>query len=209
MKIQLNVDYSEKDEAKVLGAQWDSMNKKWYLWDYKKIDSLKKWIPDSDIYDVFITDSLYIIEGFRRCWKCKQSIPVYAIGAEKFAYKCDDGSWKFSSSFHLINHIERYSYAVHEKIMKVTAGCLQLHFSKTVEMRYLMNLCIACDAPQGDNYLYDEIDAVFAPESAEDAANMKIHKIPLDFDIGLKGELFSCWADGNDTNTLIWNYAVK
>ena len=30
-KIYLNVPYSEKDEAKVLGAKWDARRKKWYM----------------------------------------------------------------------------------------------------------------------------------------------------------------------------------
>ena len=30
-KIYLNVPYSEKDEAKKLGAKWDAKNKKWYI----------------------------------------------------------------------------------------------------------------------------------------------------------------------------------
>lgn len=29
--ILLNVPYSEKDEAKGLGAKWDSNKKKWYV----------------------------------------------------------------------------------------------------------------------------------------------------------------------------------
>jgi hypothetical protein len=34
MKIPLNVKFEEKEEAKNNGAQWDSKNKLWYLWDY-------------------------------------------------------------------------------------------------------------------------------------------------------------------------------
>ncbi len=209
MKIQLNVPYAEKDAAKVAGAQWDAQNKKWYLWDQNKIDAVTRWLPDGDIYNLFVTKTLYIVKGWRTCWKCGQSIPVYAIGVDSFAAKGDDGTWHFNGHFTLINGIERYSYEANEKIARLTDGCLKLHYSKTVETKYLMNLCPSCGAPQGDNYLYEEIDSVFAPATIADAENLEIYRTPLAFDIGLKGSVFSMYADGKDTNKLIWEYARK
>lgn len=209
MKIQLNVTYAEKDAAKAVGAQWDSQNKKWYLWDYKKIDTVKQWIPDGDVFNIFVTGTLYIVKGIRVCWNCKNATPVYAIGSDKFAYKEDDGVWKFYPTFHLLNGIERYSYGAHKTLAQLTDGTLQLHYSKTVETRYLMNLCKSCNAPQGDNYLYDEDRSVFAPESVSAAENLEIYRIPLPFDIGLRGYVFSSYANGKDTNKLIWEYAQK
>lgn len=42
-KIYLNVPFSEKDEAKQLGARWDSAAKKWYIEEGIDPNLFKKW----------------------------------------------------------------------------------------------------------------------------------------------------------------------
>ena len=44
MAILLNVPFSEKDEAKKLGAWWNPELKKWYIKDRNEYIKLKKWI---------------------------------------------------------------------------------------------------------------------------------------------------------------------
>lgn len=48
-KIYLQVDYSEKDEAKALGAKWDYLNKKWYFEDIYDSYKFEKWLPKQAI----------------------------------------------------------------------------------------------------------------------------------------------------------------
>ena len=48
MRINLTTSYSERNEAKVLGAKWDNKNRTWYV-DIKTVDELKPfemWIPN-------------------------------------------------------------------------------------------------------------------------------------------------------------------
>ena len=62
IRLFLDVPYSEKDEAKQLGAKWNRVVRKWYI-DTERENYIKfsKWLlKDSD--DVMIaTDCLYII----------------------------------------------------------------------------------------------------------------------------------------------------
>ena len=44
MRINLNCPYSEKDEAKALGAKWDSEKKVWYVVDVKDLTPFAKWL---------------------------------------------------------------------------------------------------------------------------------------------------------------------
>jgi len=43
IKIYLNVPFSQKDEAKALGARWDATQKKWYALDDKDLSLFSKW----------------------------------------------------------------------------------------------------------------------------------------------------------------------
>jgi exodeoxyribonuclease VII large subunit len=45
LKIFLNVDFSEKDEAKRLGARWDFRQKKWYVPAGHDLAPFTRWLP--------------------------------------------------------------------------------------------------------------------------------------------------------------------
>lgn len=46
MRVYLAVPYSEKDQAKALGARWDVEKRKWYLIDPENLDPFLKWTPE-------------------------------------------------------------------------------------------------------------------------------------------------------------------
>lgn len=45
MRIDLNVPYDEKDEAKRLGARWDLARKVWYIENKEILEPFLKWMP--------------------------------------------------------------------------------------------------------------------------------------------------------------------
>ncbi len=45
MRTNLNVTFPEKDEAKRLGAKWDTARKVWYVENVPNISLFKKWLP--------------------------------------------------------------------------------------------------------------------------------------------------------------------
>lgn len=45
MRINLNVPYSQKDRAKILGARWDKNKKTWYIENKENLVPFKSWLP--------------------------------------------------------------------------------------------------------------------------------------------------------------------
>lgn len=46
MRIDMNVPFAEKDEAKALGARWDGLKKCWYIVDMEDLNPFLKWFPE-------------------------------------------------------------------------------------------------------------------------------------------------------------------
>lgn len=46
MRVDLEVPYSEKDQAKALGARWDPGRRTWYVVDQESLYPFLKWIPE-------------------------------------------------------------------------------------------------------------------------------------------------------------------
>lgn len=47
-KVYLNVPFSQKDDAKKLGARWDPQNRRWYVQSGSPLDAFAKWLPKDD-----------------------------------------------------------------------------------------------------------------------------------------------------------------
>ncbi len=46
MRVDLLVPYSDREEAKRIGAKWDVARKRWYVVDAENLEQFLKWIPD-------------------------------------------------------------------------------------------------------------------------------------------------------------------
>ena len=46
MRINLVTPFAEKDDAKKLGAKWDSQRRCWYIVDVADLAPFMRWIPD-------------------------------------------------------------------------------------------------------------------------------------------------------------------
>lgn len=66
MKVYLNVDYSEKSQAKELGAKWDKDNKSWYA-ENPKIEILEKFGINNHRKNLHNTSTISAIKA-----RCKQ-----------------------------------------------------------------------------------------------------------------------------------------
>jgi len=53
MAIILNVPFSEKDSAKVLGAKWNAKIKKWYIPDGTDESRFERWRTDYKTEETF------------------------------------------------------------------------------------------------------------------------------------------------------------
>ncbi|EBQ9001645.1 hypothetical protein DK757_10265 [Salmonella enterica subsp. enterica serovar Blockley] len=79
--LMLNVPFNEKDEVKRKGARWNPELKKWYVPDGKSSLQFIPWIQelkDSTKYQLY-NEYYFIGENERLCWKCGESISLYAF----------------------------------------------------------------------------------------------------------------------------------
>ncbi|MFV0539072.1 MAG: DUF5710 domain-containing protein, partial [Dysgonomonas sp.] len=82
--IYLDVPYSQKDEAKALGAKWDNKIKKWYYdGEVKNFSKFGKWLINKHDELSIIYEDFCIIEGKQVCYKCKKETRVIGFGIRK------------------------------------------------------------------------------------------------------------------------------
>ena len=70
MFLLLNVPYSEKDEAKAIGARGNPAIKKWYVTDKKNYNKFARWFTKQNA-NLIICNQLYIIVGEQHCLNTK------------------------------------------------------------------------------------------------------------------------------------------
>ena len=78
----LNVPYAEKDEAKKLGAKWNSERKQWYAPSSDLYDKFAKWMPEGE-YEI-ITDHIYLVEGLQKCPNCGKETRVFTLACDTY-----------------------------------------------------------------------------------------------------------------------------
>ncbi len=82
--IKLNVDYSDKEIAKTLGAKWDSVNKIWFIHMESDILKFTKWF-ESPYIDVFAS-VLYTYLATEICWKCGKETSFLTLLSDRFIF---------------------------------------------------------------------------------------------------------------------------
>lgn len=68
MNIKLNIPYSNKDKLKKYKIMWNNDYKIWYLEDYRNLTYLIDYLENRN-FTIYVTEKLYIVEGFITCWK--------------------------------------------------------------------------------------------------------------------------------------------
>lgn len=199
MALLLNVNYTEKEAVKAIGARWNPELKKWYV--EKKIDypKFKKWILQESDTATIVCDFFYIIEGKQKCFKCGKETKVVGFGLENYfqmycddVYNVQDGFDYFSGEINIASELKPLSPEL-LAYLKVKYN-FYFGYSKTTQSYYYSNHCKHCNVLQGNFYLFQEVDSPFFIDSIEKAKNLKLHKIfikndlILDVDIGYGSE---------------------
>lgn len=194
MSLFLNVPYSEKDEAKDLGARWNPTKKKWYVNSRRDYYKFKKWILGDDEEAYILCDYFYIITGQHNCFKCKKNTTVIGFGVENYFDVCDDEIYDTDDPFcynsgeiHIASEIEGFSQGFYS-YLKNTYNYFE-SFSNTLGMNCLANHCQHCNVIQGNFFVFQEVDSPFFIDSASKAANLVLHRIKLPFDIRVQMSL--------------------
>ena len=134
MPTILEVPYSEKEQAKSLGAKWNPEKKKWYVPAGIDLESFRKSIPvEHPENEIRALPPIYIVESPTKCWRCGISIPVVALASQGFV----DGAEPMQ--------IQAFMRRLYPKYFK--------DYSRTTHSRYFMNHC-SCGAKLGDFYMH-------------------------------------------------------
>lgn len=175
--LALNVSYNQKEEAKSLGARWNTKEKTWMAPGntYEEYKRFEKWIEGSNI----ITKELYIVESSRKCWKCGKDTPVICFGVHDWYNVELNGEmcqgWKFIS---ILSQIPEEVVAYVESKFN-----FKLKYSNTVRKKYYANCCKWCDSLQGNNYLFTEaLESPFYVNDLTSAQKLIMHRIKLSYD---------------------------
>lgn len=186
MSILLNVPFSEKDEAKKLGALWNPELKKWYAKNRNEYIKFKKWISPRASFFV-ACGHLYIIQGENICFKCGKKTRVIGYGIESYMEFDDEIEsgvyYDEGEEIHIASHIE----PVPSKLMNYIQSTYNYknRYSKFANRTYLANCCDNCDVLQGDFFLFNEVDSPFWIENKEAASKLNLFKITLKYDMVL------------------------
>ena len=68
MRTELDVPFSQKEEAKALGAKWDRTKKIWYVPSGVNPEPFAEWLPGGDRSDPS-APYRYLVLVKRVCWK--------------------------------------------------------------------------------------------------------------------------------------------
>lgn len=205
-RVDLHVPFAEKDEAKVLGARWDPVNKVWYVPDSLDNAPFKKWMPEEP--DIQIRSSRYFIaESATKCWKCGQSTKVYGFvvpsghevleeidvdASEKFFANDDEYKawckspesvelrWVSSEEPTIIHFVDHIPPAVALKMQGLSRH-YRVDYSKQADGSYWMNHCEHCGMKQGDFNQYAEPGGAFFPVTAEEAFRITLYQVDEPF----------------------------
>ncbi|MBC1181878.1 hypothetical protein HF680_04310 [Brevundimonas sp. WCHBH090558] len=188
--MDLNVPFSDKDEAKRLGAGWNPSRRTWYIPPGRDPQPFAKWLPAGEVqrpYGVFAYEA-YLVTATEFCWRCGDRFTaigfllapglVVADGPERRRETLKD--WAF------IEYATRLAPDVARVAQKVQPAYRE-GYSRTTNNRYWANHCPSCQALQGDFHLYSEPDGAFWLGDRNDAARMRAERLPFAFgaDAGL------------------------
>lgn len=176
MGLLLNVPFSEKDEAKALGACWNPKQKKWYAPHPEKYPRFFKWMELPKEWDVchIIIDHIYIVETSRKCYKCGKDTRVMAFALDNYYTIWNPKEPPISDisecfDLYSCNNIEDIhifpilpNSCIPPKIWNELDDTFHFHigYSRTAGY-YRANHCLHCNSIQGAWYLFAEDDSPF------------------------------------------------
>lgn len=183
MALILNVPYAEKDEAKALGARWNSELKTWYATNRREYAKFKKWLDGHTV----VCDQIYIVQGRRKCYHCGNLIEVVAFGFDTFfplgrySSKMDDNSVHLGTTYSKLP--EPLDVMLNERFN------FRKNYSKGDCYGEYKNYCQICNFRQGNYHLLEEVDSPFFISTREDAERLTLYKIQLPYDICISASI--------------------
>ena len=121
-RIDLEVPYAEKDEAKSMGAYWDPARKTWYVppgWDPRVF---ARWLPaGEEEAETELIPPVYAVESTAPCWRCDRRPRVATVAAESFIPRGEPDE-PIETDLYLFSGIEILPRELLEALRKVNPG---------------------------------------------------------------------------------------
>ncbi len=186
-RVNLNVPFSEKDEAKQLGARWDPSSKVWFVPEGVNPHLFQRWLPDPPPDVTIRANSYRVAETEDTCWKCGELTRMYSFllpaGYQTFEQGEDYiDAWYTNEGASMVSYVTDLLPTVVAHIKSITRH-YYLDFSKTTNSSYWMNHCEHCGMKQGDFAMHCEPGGAFFPMDEEDVSSIKLQHV---------NEPFSC-----------------
>lgn len=153
-RIDLQVSFHEKDEARRLGARWDAERKVWYVPDGVDPALLSRWLPQPLSPNIRAL-SWSLASSHRECWRCQKSSRVFAImlpAGYEALYVADDPAddcWQCGEDATLLSYVRDVPESVAAEL-RARAPHYRFDVSQMVSSFYWMNHCEHCGAKLGD-----------------------------------------------------------
>ncbi|MCK4401059.1 hypothetical protein KAW08_01995 [bacterium] len=178
--IILEVPFSEKDNAKSLGAKWNPKIKKWYIPAGINKEKFAQWIPPdiSNTPTLVAKAPIYLLKSWKRCWKCGKLADVFCLASNGLK----DDEAELDMFFHFSN-LAFVPKSI-ESILKKHASSYYMDYTKQSNSYYYVNHC-KCAAKLGDFYMHGEPDGAFVPMSESQARDIIMYHIESLGDINI------------------------
>jgi hypothetical protein len=177
-RIDLRVPYRDKDEAKRLGARWDSATRVWFVPEELDPARFQRWLPADSPPNVR-APSYLIAASTRRCWRCSATGPVHGFilpaGHETLCSwdEADDSAWEPGEEPTLLCYVDWLAPAVAARMTALTRHYRVAYDHETRSFHW-MNRCEFCDAPLGDHETYCEPGEGFMAFTLEQARRITL-----------------------------------
>lgn len=160
---RLIVPYKEKDEAKELGARWDSENKTWYVPKDKPLVDFRQWYTLSKECGQDTCESCgeytlhYLdiqIRNNYKCFKCTKDMKILLIFFTEYDSPQD---YMFRNELPIISEF------AYEKPLSLIPFArkfqvfLKKTHSQTTKNTYVSHICPHCGLLQGDHYIVQDL----------------------------------------------------
>jgi hypothetical protein len=184
-RVDLEVPFAEKDEAKSLGARWDPASKVWFVPAGLNPNAFQRWLPDGE--DGGVTELLppvYAVEPKTPCWRCDKEPRVATVAADSFITR-DESEKSVEPDLYLFSGIEYLPQELLEAMRRVNP-VYRRRFSKTAGASYYMNHCI-CGAQLGDFYMHSEPGGAFFPTTPQAARAIRLRRLKVQGPLAITG----------------------
>jgi hypothetical protein len=184
-RVDLRVPYGDKDEAKRLGARWDSVTRVWFVPEELDPARFERWLPPDGVPNVR-GPSYFIAASTRRCWRCQATSRVHGfiLPAGHETLDADDGadagSWEPGEEPTLLCYLDWLAPEIAARITALTRH-YRVAYSKDTSSFYWMNRCEHCDAPFGDHETYCEPGQGFLAFTLEEARRITLTPVEEPF----------------------------